>query len=131
MCCVFTVLALGCSTDDNGHDVLKPSDFFAAAKCLSRVVVEDESIQSIQALLLMVPPPPLSCERGANIRVYILPIPIYGVWDGYTLATQFGWRSYWDCIEMMPRYNTRILWNVKLVDDYGGRYTNLNGISPT
>jgi len=64
MCCVFTVLALGCSTDDNGHDILKPSDFFAAAKCLSRVVVEDESIQSIQALLLMVPPR-LSRERGS------------------------------------------------------------------
>jgi hypothetical protein len=54
MCCVFTVLALGCSTDDNAQDILKPSDFFAVAKSLSRVVVEDESIQSIQALLLMV-----------------------------------------------------------------------------
>lgn len=59
MCCLFTVLALGCSTDDNSHDILKPSDFFSAAKCLSRVVMEDESIQSIQALLLMVPPPQL------------------------------------------------------------------------
>lgn len=54
MCCLFTVLALGCSTDDNGHEVLKPSDFFSLAKCLSRSVIEDESIQSIQALLLMV-----------------------------------------------------------------------------
>lgn len=54
MCCLFTVLALGCSTDENGHNLLKPSDFFASAKCLSRCVVEDESIQSIQALLLMV-----------------------------------------------------------------------------
>lgn len=54
MCCLFTVLALGCSTNDNSHDILKPSDFFSAAKCLSRVVMEDESIQSIQALLLMV-----------------------------------------------------------------------------
>ena len=54
MCCLFTVLALGCSTDENDHDMLKPSDFFSSAKCLSRCVVEDESIQSIQALLLMV-----------------------------------------------------------------------------
>ena len=54
MCCLFTVLALGCSTDDNGHEVLKPSDFFSLAKSLSRCVIEDESIQSIQALLLMV-----------------------------------------------------------------------------
>ena len=54
ICCLFTVLALGCSTDENGHDVLKPSDLFSSAKCLSRCVVEDESIQSIQALLLMV-----------------------------------------------------------------------------
>jgi hypothetical protein len=54
MCCLFTVLALGCSTDDKSNDVLKPSDFFSSAKCLSRCVIEDESIQSIQALLLMV-----------------------------------------------------------------------------
>jgi aldehyde dehydrogenase (NAD+) len=55
MCCLFTVLALGCSTtDESAHDILKPSDFFSSAKGLSRCVVEDESIQSIQALLLMV-----------------------------------------------------------------------------
>jgi hypothetical protein len=54
MCCLFTVLALGCSTDENGQDMLKPSDLFSCAKSLSRCVVEDESIQSIQALLLMV-----------------------------------------------------------------------------
>lgn len=54
MCCLFTVLALGCWTDDNGHENLKPSDFFAYAKALSRNVVEDESLGSIQALLLMV-----------------------------------------------------------------------------
>jgi len=55
MCCLFTVLALGCSPDENGQEFLKPSDLFAHAKNLSRSVVEDESIQSIQALLLMVP----------------------------------------------------------------------------
>jgi len=54
MCCLYTVLALGCSTDENGHDMLKPSDLFSSAKHLSRCVIEDESIQSIQALLLMV-----------------------------------------------------------------------------
>jgi hypothetical protein len=54
MCCLFTVLSLGCSTNDNGNEILKPSDFFAYAKALSRNVVEDESLQSIQALLLMV-----------------------------------------------------------------------------
>lgn len=54
MCCLFTVLALGCSTDEKGRDMLKPSDLFSSAKCLSRYVIEDESIQSIQALLLMV-----------------------------------------------------------------------------
>lgn len=54
ICCLFTVLALGCSTHENGHDMLKPGDLFSSAKCLSRCVVEDESIQSIQALLLMV-----------------------------------------------------------------------------
>ena len=54
MCCLFTVLSLGCSTDANGNEMLKPSDFFAYAKALSRNVVEDESLQSIQALLLMV-----------------------------------------------------------------------------
>lgn len=56
MCCLFTVLSLGCSTDDNNgtHEILKPSHFFAYAKALSRSVVEDECLQSIQALLLMV-----------------------------------------------------------------------------
>jgi hypothetical protein len=64
MCCVFTVLALGCSTSDD-NELVRPSEFFAAAKGLARVVLEDESIQSIQALLLMVPfhhsfaPPPI------------------------------------------------------------------------
>jgi hypothetical protein len=56
LCCVFTTLALGCSTDDHGTETLKPSDLFSHAKALSRFVVEDESIQSIQALLLMVIP---------------------------------------------------------------------------
>jgi hypothetical protein len=54
LCCLFTSLALGCSTDDNGNEIVKPSDFFCHAKVLARSVVEDESIQSIQALLLMV-----------------------------------------------------------------------------
>ena len=54
MCCLFTVLALGCSTHENGHEIHKPGDLFSCAKGLSRCVVEDESIQSIQALLLMV-----------------------------------------------------------------------------
>ena len=49
------MLALGCSTDENNRrDILKSSDFFSLAKSLSRDVVEDESIQSIQGLLLMV-----------------------------------------------------------------------------
>ena len=62
MCCLFTVLALGSSTlEDN--ELLKPSEFFGLAKGLSRVLVEDESIQSIQALLLMVAPlSPLWCS---------------------------------------------------------------------
>jgi hypothetical protein len=45
---------LVCSTDDNGNETLKPCDLFSHAKSLARCVVEDESIQSIQALLLMV-----------------------------------------------------------------------------
>ena len=53
MCCLFTVLALGSSTSED-NELLKPWDFFGFAKGLSRVLVEDESIQSIQALLLMV-----------------------------------------------------------------------------
>ena len=56
MCCLFTVLALGSSTSED-NELLKPWDFFELAKGLSRVLVEDESIQSIQALLLMVAPP--------------------------------------------------------------------------
>jgi hypothetical protein len=55
MCCLFTVLALGCSTNEEiRHDAFNPSDFFSIAKHLAHFVVEDESIQSIQALLLMV-----------------------------------------------------------------------------
>lgn len=64
MCCLFTVLSLGCSTDDTNNLLLKPSDFFSYAKALSRYVVEDESIQSIQALLLMV----RSFSKIADIR---------------------------------------------------------------
>ena len=56
MCCVFTVLALGGFTGEGGHEVPRPSEFFSYAKSLSRLVVEDESIESIQALLLMVGP---------------------------------------------------------------------------
>jgi hypothetical protein len=55
MCSLFTVLALGSSSGEDG-ELFKPSDFFAVAKGLSRALVEDESIESIQALLLMVPP---------------------------------------------------------------------------
>lgn len=69
LCCLFTALALGCRTDDGGS--LKPSELFYHAKRLSRCVVEDESIQSIQALLLMVFPSGcgltlefISCEYG-------------------------------------------------------------------
>src|SRR5271155_5377732 len=69
-------------------------------------------------------------SEAAYNRVYIRPIPIYGVWDGYILATQFGWHSYWGSIGMMPLCNTPISWNVKPVDDYGGHYTNSSGTSP-
>jgi hypothetical protein len=72
MCCLYTVLSLGCSTDENGHETLKPSDFFSNAKSLSRIVVEDESIQSIQALLLMV----YSTLKYTNNRAYTLRTPI-------------------------------------------------------
>jgi len=53
MCCLFTVLALGAAAD-NEHELHKPSELFSYAKGLSRWVIEDESFQSIQALLLMV-----------------------------------------------------------------------------
>lgn len=54
MCSLFTVLALGSSSGEDG-ELVKPSDFFAVANGLSRALVEDETIESIQALLLMVP----------------------------------------------------------------------------
>jgi hypothetical protein len=53
MCCLFTVLAFGAAADSE-HELLKPSELFSYAKGLSRWVIEDESFQSIQALLLMV-----------------------------------------------------------------------------
>jgi len=52
-CCLFTVLALGCE-GAGGEGERSPGELFGQAKALSRFVVEDESIQSIQALLLMV-----------------------------------------------------------------------------
>ena len=55
ICCLFTVLALGCpTTDEDGQCTLKSSEFFSEAKSMASLVVEDGSIQSIQALLLMV-----------------------------------------------------------------------------
>ena len=54
MCCLFTVLALGSSNDEADHELLKPSELFSIAKSLLRHLPGDESIQSIQALLLMV-----------------------------------------------------------------------------
>jgi hypothetical protein len=72
MCCLFTVLSLGCSTDDNTNALLKPSDFFSYAKALSRYVVEDESIQSIQALLLMVRLPiDVTDDRACTLPIQI------------------------------------------------------------
>lgn len=53
MCCLFTALALGSSTAED-NEAPRPSEYFSSAKALSRALVEDESIQSIQALLLMV-----------------------------------------------------------------------------
>ena len=72
MCCLFTVLALGCSKTESWEQALKPSELFGYAKCLSRYVVEDESILSIQALLLMV----ALHLRGSDCRVCILRIQI-------------------------------------------------------
>jgi len=57
MCCLFTVLALGFSEEDlDVNDLFSPREFFSHAKRLASMAVEDESIQSIQALLLMVSP---------------------------------------------------------------------------
>src|SRR5271169_5798606 len=67
ICCLFTVLALGFSEEDlDVNHLVSPREFFSHAKRLASLAVEDESIQSIQALLLMVCPM-IDSTHGQNL----------------------------------------------------------------
>ena len=131
VCCLFTMLALGCPTSDSGQEVLKPSDLFSQAKHLSRNVLEDESIQTIQALLLMVIP---SQYENLMKSLYLANTDLRGLgWiflgDAIRLAQLLGLHrndaalQYTDPIEREAR--RRLWWTLYEFERYSSRSAGL------